>query len=390
MAVNRYRIRHRARLQKRSAVLILRLLKRPDRLLGLILIGNNVANILASAIATYIAIETFGATGVVISTSIVTILILVFAEVVPKTMAALYPDKISKFVAWPISILLRMFYPFVWLINGVSNAILILFRVKMTGQTNEPLSREELRSIVYETSGRLPHQYQNMLLGILDLNKVTIDEVMVPGHEVYGIDLELDWELVQEQLINSPYDWIPVCRGNLNEMVGMLHLRDLIYDILAGNKLNKEKVLKQVQEPYFVPESTSLNTQLLNFQKQRKKVALVVDEYGEIKGLITLADILEEIVGEFATTTLSTNKMIQLQPDGSYIAEGSINLRELNKVTGWKLPINGPRTLNGLIIEILETIPKAGISLRINNYPIEIIQIEENRVRFARIFPQTE
>lgn len=387
MAINRYRLRHKARLNKRYAVLILQLLKRPDRLLGMILIGNNFLNILASSLATLIAVHYWGEKGVIISTVILTFLILIFAEVAPKTLAAIYPESVSKIVALPIFYLLKIFYPFVWLINAMSNGVLKLLRVRLGGHVVEPLSREELRSVVYETAGRISHPYQTMLLGILDLNKVTVDEVMIPTHEIIGIDLDESWEDVQRQIASSQFDWIPVYRDSINQVLGVLHLRDITHLMVEHKTLNKEILVKHLHETYFVPEGTPLNIQLVNFQQKRKRLALVVDEYGEIKGLITLEDILEEIVGEFTTNVTGVSK-VNAQTDGSYLVDGVVTIREFNRVTKWDLPTRGPRTLNGLIVEYLEAIPQSGICVCINGYPIEILQVNENRVKIARVFPK--
>lgn len=387
MAINRYRLRHKARMQKRSAILILKLLKRPDRLLGMILIGNNLSNIIASALATVIAVHFWGDKGVVFSTIILTFVILIFAEVAPKTIAALYPEKVSRIVAWPVYIFLKIFYPLVWLVNGISNAVLKLLGFKLASKSTEPLSRDELRSVVYETAGRISHPYQDMLLGILDLNKVAVEDVMIPRHDIVGIDIEDPWDNIQKQIGTSQFDWIPVYRENINQVLGILHLRDVTHLITAHEKLDKETLVKHLQEAYFIPEGTPLNIQLLNFQQLRKRLALVVDEYGEIQGLLTLADIFEEIVGEFTTNVVGVNKA-QRQADGSYLVDGSLTVREFNRLSQWELPTGDARTLNGLIVDYLEAIPHAGTSVKINDYPIEILQVKENRVKTARIFPR--
>lgn len=387
MAINRYRLRHKARLNKRSAVLILKLLKRPDRLLGMVLIGNCVANIVASALATLIAEYYFGATGVIISTVLLTLIILVFAEVAPKTVAALYPDQVSKLVVFPVYLLLQLFYPLVWCINMFANGLLRLCHIKVGARQTETLSREELRSVVYDTAGKMSRQYQSMLLGILDLNKVLVDDVMIPSHEILGIDIDQSWEIIQKQIAASTHDWLPVYRDDINHVIGLLHLRDLMAVYMEGKALSKEALQHVLQEPYFIPEGTPLNIQLVNFQRQHKRVALVVDEYGEIHGLVSLEDILEEIVGEFTTNVPSANK-IAPQSDGSYLVDGATTLRELNRITQWEFPVRGPRTLNGLIIEYLEALPHAGTCVRIAGYPIEIMQVKENCVSVARIFPR--
>lgn len=388
MAINRYRLRHKARAKKSSAALILKLLKRPDRLLGMILIGNSLANILASALVTLIAVHFWGETGVFIATLILTFFILVFAEVAPKTVAALYPEKMARWVAWPVHILLKIFYPFVWLINTISNGVLRVFGFQVKARGTEPLNREELRSVVHETTGKISSQYQNMLLNILDLNQIEITEVMIPQHKIIGIDLDDPWEKIQQQIASSEVNWLPVYQGNINDIRGILYLRDFANLVIERCELTKEVLLKQLHEPYFVPEGTPLNIQLMNFQQKRMRFALVVDEYGEIQGLITLEDILEEIVGEF-TTNVATLSKIALQTDGSYLVEGSVTIRDFNRATHWKLPTHGSRTLNGLIVEHLETIPQSGVGLRIAEYRIEVLRAKDNVVELARVFPPT-
>ncbi len=387
MSVNRYRMRHKARMKKNSASLILRLLKRPDRLLGMILIGNNISNIVASAIATVLAANIWGAASVVISTAILTIIVLIFSEVAPKTFAVLHPERVSLAVVYPIYYLLKIFSPFVWMINMIANGILLIFNVKVGNRQLEPLSRDELRSVVYDTTGKMSRQYQNMLLGILDLNKVRVDDVMIPSHQILGIDIDLPWDTIKKQLITASHDWMPVYRENMNQLLGLFHLREMAGGLISGKALDKELVLKNLHEPYYVPEGTPLHTQLLHFQRMRKRLAFVVDEYGEIRGLVTLEDILEEIVGEFTTNVDSTNK-IDVQKDGSFLVDGAVTLRELNRVTKFRLPLRGPRTLNGLICEYLEALPHTGTCVRIAGYPIEIIQVKENLVEVAQIFPK--
>ncbi len=389
MTVNRYRLRHKARLHQGPAKLILKLLKRPDRLLGMILIGNCLANIVASVLATLLVHTYFGDPGVVVGTVVLTLVILIFAEVAPKTVAALYPERVSNFVAWPIYGMLIVFYPFVWFINVIANGVLRVFGIKVGHKHNETLSREELRSVVFDTAGRMSIEYQSMLLGILDLNQVTVDDVMIPEHEIFGIDINQPWEDTQKQLSRSPHDWVPIYRETINQVIGVLHLRELTHLLIKGHAINEEKLLHKLYQPYFVPAGTPLNIQLMNFQQERKRMALVVDEYGEIHGLITLEDILEEIVGEFTTNKISTNK-IELQPDGSYLVDGAVTLRELNRVTTWQFPMVGPRTLSGLIIEELEAMPVTGIALLVAGHPIEVLEVKENRITIAKISSRLE
>lgn len=390
MAINRYRLRHKAKMKRRYAMRILKLLKRPDRLLGVILIGNSFSNIMASALATLLAVHFWGEKGAILVSIGLTFIVLIFAEVAPKTLAAIFPEQISKIVAWPISLLLKVLYPLVWLINVASNAVLRLIGINVMDNTVEPLNREELRTVVYETSGRFSHEYQNMLLGILDLNKVTVDDVMIPKHEIIGLDIEWSWEKIQKKLGSSEYDWLPVYRENINQLLGVLHLRDLTKLSLAAAQVNKEALSSILHESYFVPEGTLLNIQLLNFQRLRKRIAFIVDEYGDVKGLVTVVDILEEIVGEFTTTVAPASTLLQVQPDGSYLIEGSITVREFNRLTSWQLPTQGARTLNGLIVEYLEMIPRSGVCVLIAGYPIEITNVKKNRIKMARVFPSLD
>jgi Mg2+/Co2+ transporter CorB len=387
MAVNRYRLRHKAKLKKSYAILILKLLKRPDRLLGMVLIGNNLANIFASSIATFLAMHYFSDRGVVLTTIILTLLILIFAEVAPKTLAALYPEQVSRWVVFPVKVLLSIFYPFVWFINSIANGLLHLLGVNTSDAAVESFSREELRSVVYDMAGRISRRHQSMLLGILDLNKMMVDDVMVPLHEISGIDIDEPWEIVEKKIAASQHDWLPVYQENINQVVGILHLRDLMPNLVAGNSLTIEVLKQKLQEPYFVPQGIQLNVQLMNFQQQRQRIALVVDEYGDVQGLVTLVGILEEIVGQFTTNIVGTSR-VEAQANGSYLVDGAITVRELNRITKWQLPTQGPRTVNGLIIEYLEALPNAGTCVRISGYPIEIIHVKENRVELAQIFPK--
>jgi len=328
-----------------------------------------------------------GNEGVVPFAILLTFIILIFAEVAPKTVAALYPEKVARLVAYPIFILLKLCYPLVWLINVISNSLLSILRIKVSTLKVEPLSREELRSVVYEGTGKVPYPYQRMLLGILDLNTVAVEDVMIPRHNMQGIDLDHSWDQIRQQLVHSKYDWLPAYRENINNIVGVLHVRDLLKNILK-NTLDKEQLVKTLQEPYFVPEGTLLNIQLNNFQTTNKRMAMIVDEYGEIQGLLTLKDILEEVLGEFTNSVNPASKMIQVQADGSFLVNGAVAVRELNRVTHYHLPIEGPKTLSGLIIEYLESIPHTRTCVLISDYPIEILEVEENRVKLARIFPK--
>lgn len=387
MAVNRYRLRHRARMKKRYALHLLKMLKRPDQVLGAILIGNTFANMLASSLATLIAYHFWGDKGALLSAIVLTFIVLIFAEIVPKTIAAIYPDKTARLVAYPIYFILKLFYPAVWLANSITSGFMYLLRIRVTSYSVEPLSREELRSIVHETAGKISRQYQNMLLSILDLNKLTVDDVMIPRHEMIGIDIEQPWEQIVEKINRLHQAWLPFYKNNVNQIVGVLYAHDVLRLLLSKSVVDKEVLMPFLQEPYFVPEGTTLYSQLSYFQRSHDKIAFVVDEYGEIQGLLTLNDILEEIVGDF-TSSIAGHKRINKEPDGSMLVEGALSVREFNRETGWELPLTGPRTINGLIVEYLQTLPRTGTCVLIANHPIEIMQVKDNRVKLARIFPQ--
>lgn len=387
MSLNRYRLRHLAKNKHKSALRVEKLLSRPDRLIGLILIGNNMVNILASAIATLIAIRLFGDYGVVVATVGLTIIVLIFSEVTPKTLAALYPEQ----VAFPASLLLKplmvILYPAVWTINALSNGLLRLFRINPHGKDDTAISSEELRTIVNEAGALIPRRHQDMLISILDLEKVTVDDIMVPRNEIYGIDITQDWRTISRRLMQSPHTKVLLYRDNIDDALGFIHARDALR-LLAREEFSKSNLMRALRELYYIPEATPLNVQLVKFQRNKERIGLIVDEYGDIQGLVTLDDILEEIVGDFTTTISPTlSDEIKPQEDGSYLIEGTASIRDINKELGWKLPNDGPRSLNGLILEYLEDIPEANIGLRVSGYPIEILEVENNMVKLVRILP---
>ncbi|PSJ42660.1 magnesium/cobalt efflux protein [Zobellella endophytica] len=387
MSLNRYRLRHLAQNRHKAATRVEKLLARPDRLIGLILIGNNLVNILASAIATLIAIRLFGDLGVAIATMALTVVVLIFAEVTPKTLAALYPER----VAFPASLILRplmvLLYPAVWTINAISNGLLTLFRINPHSREDTAISSEELRTIVNEAGALIPRRHQDMLVSILDLEKVTVDDIMVPRNEIYGIDVTQDWKTISRRLLQSPHTKVLLYRDNIDDALGFIHARDALR-LLAKEEFSKSTLMRAVREVYFIPEATPLNVQLLKFQRNKERIGLIVDEYGDIQGLVTLDDILEEIVGDFTTTISPTlSDEIKPQDDGSYLIEGSASIRDINKELGWKLPTDGPRSLNGLILEYMEEIPQTNIGLRLAGYPIEILEVENNMVKLARVLP---
>ena len=387
MSLNRYRLRHLAKDKNQAAIRVEKLLNKPDKLIGLILIGNNLVNILASAIATIIGQRLFGDAGIAIATGVLTLVILIFAEVTPKTLAVLYPEKIafpSSFILRPLQ---RLLSPIVWCINGISNGLLKIFGININHQNGDALSSDELRSVVNEAGTMIPEHHQQMLLSILELEKVTVDEIMVPRNEIAAIDINQDWDIILKQLKHRSHTMTLLYRNTIDDSIGFLHARDSLL-ILLKEEFTKTTLLRSVRELYFVPEGTPLNTQLIKFQQNKERIGLVVDEYGDIQGLVTLADILEEIVGDFTTTREPhSSEEIHKQQDDSYIIEGSLGIRDLNKEMGWTLPTDGPRTLNGLILEHLETIPTSMVSTRISGYPMEIIEIENNMVKLVKIIP---
>lgn len=386
MSLNRYRLRHLAHARHPGAIRAQRLLDRPDRLIGLILIGNNFVNILASAIATVMALQLWGESGIAIATGILTFIVLIFGEVAPKTLAVLHPERIAFPAAFVLEPMLKISYPLVWLVNTLANAVLKIFRISPKRGAMQQLSREELRTVVNEASALIPRRHQAMLLSILDLEKVTVEDIMIPRNEIIGLDLEEEEQAILNQLTHSQHTRLPVYRGNIDNVTGFLHARNALR-ILTGGRFSKELLLEITREPYYVPEGTPLNRQLLNFQHQKRRIAFVVNEYGDIQGLVTLEDILEEIVGEFTTDMANTIKDIHPQEDGTYLIDGSAYIREINRAMGWELPTDGPKTINGLIIEYLESIPETGTSVRLAGYPIDIVQTSGNAIKTIRIHP---
>ncbi len=388
MALNRYRLRHLSKEGHGGATRANRLLERPDRLLGVILIGNNLANFTAASLATVLALELLGESGVAIAPIICTIVFLVFAEVAPKTIAALYPEKIALPSSYLLQILLWITFPFVWLVNGIANAMLNVFGVRHDEAGEDPLSVDELRTVVHEGSQIAGH-HQDMMLGVLDLGKVTVDDIMVPRNEIIGIDIDDDIDEIVTQIRSVQHTRLPVFKEDVDRIIGVLHIRNAARFLIDG-ELSKAALLQETQEPYFVPESTPLQTQLIKFQAEKQRIAMVVDEYGDIQGIVTIEDILEEIVGEFTTDLAATSVDIHPQEDGTYLVDGGTHIRLINRSLDWDLPVDGPKTLNGLITEHLETIPEANICFTLESYRFEIVQIQDNMIRTVKLSVQPE
>jgi len=388
MSINRYRLRHQVKNNNKAAKRVDKLLQRPDRLIGLILIGNNLVNIGAASIATIIATRLYGpSAGPAVATFSLTLVVLIFAEVTPKTIAALHPEKVSFPSSLILLPLLKVCYPIVWLVNMITNGLLRLLGVNTERQNANKLSSEELRSIVSETDGMIPKSHQDMLTSILDLEKVTVEDIMIPRGEIGAIDINDEWKSIQKQLGHLQHTRILLYRDKIDDAVGFIHARDLMH-LHSKAQFDKSNLIRSVRELYFIHEATSLNVQLLKFQENKERIGLVVDEYGDIQGLVTLEDILEEIVGEFTTSVSPTaSDEIQLQDDGSYLVDGSMNIREMNKEMDWNFPIDGPKTLNGLLLEYFQDIPNQGVSIRLAGYPVEIITVENNKVQSVRIIP---
>jgi Mg2+/Co2+ transporter CorB len=383
MSLNRYQLRHKAREGHRGARLAERLLKRPDRLIGLILLGNNLVNFSAASLVAVIAFEVGGQPAVAVGTLLLTLAVLIFSEAAPKTLAALHPERLAFPAAIIYYPLLKITYPIVWLTNAASNGVLFLLGVRDNNNDLHALTREELRTVVHEAGARISSRYRDMLISILDLEKVTVDDVMVPHNEIIGIDLDSENAEIEAIINDSQHTRLPVYRDTIDQVVGILHLRKLAN--LAQQDLNKDNLQRLLSDPYFIPEGTPLSTQLVQFQRRRERIALVVDEYGDIQGIVTLEDILEEIVGEFTTDPADDEEDVVSEGADTFIVDATANIRELNRSQNWDLPTDGPKTFNGLIVELLETIPAPGTCLKINGYDVEVIETDDNRIRSVRV-----
>ena len=385
MTLNRYRLRHLVKLNHSGAIKAQKLLLRPDRLISLILLGNNFVNIFASSVATIIAIRLYGEDESVIAIAaiILTIVVLIFAEATPKTLAAVKPELVAFPSAWIYTPLLKIFYPIVWLVNLVTNLLLRIVGVNVSKNRRDLLNKEELKSIVAEAESLMPPRYQKMLLGILDLESATVEDIMTPRHEIFGIDLEAPIEEIVEQIKISPHTRLPVYKTSIDRIVGILHLRKVLV-LVNQETFDKPTLISLLSKPVFIPESTPIHKQMQLFKRDKIRIGLVVDEYGDVQGLVTMDDLLQEIVGELITEEV----MVKKQNDGSYLVDAGITVRELNRLTQWTLPTEGPKTLNGLIIEFMETIPDVGTSIMLHGYPLEIMKRDEHAVKLVKFLPK--
>lgn len=386
MALNRYRLKHLQQEGHKGALRAGKLLARPDRLIGLILIGNNLVNILGSAIATVVAIRLYGDAGIAIATILLTIVILIFAEITPKTIAAIHPEKVAFPASFILLPLMKLAMPLVWSINAITNGLLALLGFKTNTTSEDALTQEELRTIVNESGGLIPRRHRNMLVNILDLEQVSVNDIMVPRNEIYGVDLEDADDIILQRLKSSTHTLVPVYRGDINKIEGILHLRNL-GKCLDGDGLNRTALLRELQEPYFTPENTALHIQLRHFQQRKLRLGMIVDEYGDIMGLVALEDILEEIVGNFTSNLVEDQEEIATMADGGASCTGSIPIRDINRQFGWSLPTDGPKTISGLALEALEDFPVGQATVRIGAYQLDIEGIEGNAITQVRVTP---
>lgn len=390
MALNRYRLKHLVETGKRGAKLTQELLARTDRLLGVILLGNNLINAAAATLTAIITVHFFGENraALVIGTGLITFLILVFSEITPKVIGATYPERIAFPAAYVLAPLLRIAYPFVWFTNLFVRGLLKLFGLAERPQEQEQkLSLEELRTLVLEASHYIPQKHQSILLNLFELESITVDDVMTPRSQIEAIDIEAPIEDTRRQITTCYHTRIPVFREQLDEIIGVVHVRNVL-NLSKLDELAPSDFRAVMRAPYFIPAGTPLLTQLQQFQENQDRLGLVVDEYGELMGLVTIDDILEEIIGEFTTNSPLVSGTIKRQPDGSALVEGGLPLRELNRKLKLELPLTGPKTLNGLILEHLQDIPEPGTTVLVQGYPLEIIQTQERVVKAVRIYPR--
>ncbi|HEY5994426.1 MAG TPA: HlyC/CorC family transporter [Gallionellaceae bacterium] len=390
MALNRYRLNHLVRKGNKSAKLTAKLLAHTDRLLGSILFGNTLLNVASATLAEIIVLRMFGhdnSTALLLGTLTITFALLVFSEIMPKVIASSQPERVALFSSYPLAVLIRLFFPVVAIATTIVQYVLWLFRIQVqTDQSKQKMNLEELRMLVLESEQFLPHKHQGMLLNLVDIGRIAVNDVMVPRNQIEAIDLESEPEVVREQIATAHHTLLPVYQGSLDHIVGILHVRRAL-SLMQEDTFQVEELRKLLHDPYFIPSDTALLSQLQHFQERHFRLGLVVDEYGELLGLVTLENILEEIVGDFTTQSPSQTGKFLRQPDGSVLVEGSTPLRDLNRKLGMRLPLDGAKTLNGLILEQLQDMPEAGVSLKVADYPVEIVQTHGRVVKVAKIFP---
>jgi magnesium and cobalt exporter, CNNM family len=387
LSVNRYRIRHRAQAGQKSARLLERLLAKPDEWLGANLVILAPASVFASAIATILAQRSGYAYAVPITEVLLTIVVIVFCELAPKIYAASNPEGVALHAAGIYRVLVLVARPALWLTNALAYGLLRIFHVGRRAPSSPALTAEELRTVVTEAAPVIPARHRQMLLSILDLGRITVNDIMIPRQEIAGIDVAKSWDDILEQLQQTPHTRLPVYEGELDNLIGLLHMKRVARELVRGTFTRERLIeLARGRESYFIPEGTPLNAQLAQFQRNRRRFAFVVNEYGDIEGLVTLEDILEEIVGEFTTDPATiTHKDVHTEKPGVFIVNASATIRALNRALGWQLPTGGPKTLNGLLLEHLETIPDPGTMVRVGAYEFEVLQIADNAIRTVRV-----
>lgn len=392
MALNRYRLKHQVKSGHKGAKLAQKLLESPDRLLGVILLGNNFVNIFASSIATIIAMKLVGEAGIALAAGLLTMIVLVFAEVAPKTLAALFPEKIAYPAAYVLTPLLKLLSPIVWLVNFFANGLLKLFGVNIHNvEDAHALTHEELQTLIYEATSQLPEQYRSMLSSVLSLESVTVEDVMIPKQDMYAVDVDQPIERILKAIQKSPYTRVAIYRGSIDEdLIGILNLRRAL-PVLMRNEVKLKDIIKLVRPAYFVPETTSLNIQLGKFNEQKRRMALIVNEYGDLQGMLTMEDLLEEIVGKLSTDAKAKpmEDTVSLHDDGSMTIDASEFIRDLNKEYDLDLPTDGPKTLNGLIQEVLEELPSPGTCIKIQEYVLEVVETSSNAIEAVKLSTYT-
>ncbi len=390
MALNRYRLKALVRMGHRGAKLAAELLAQTDRLLGVILLGNNLINAAAAVLVSLITVRLFGDNEIAlgIGTLVVTFLILVFSEITPKVIGARYAEQIAPPVAYVLKPLLKALYPVVWFVNLFVQALLWMFRLRSDITAETKMTPEELRTLVLEAGNYIPKKHQSILLNLFDLESITVDDVMSPRSQIEAVDIDAPPEVLRQQIATAYHRRLPVWQGEPDNIIGTVLIRRLL-SVSQNNEIRAEHLREIMREPYFVPSGTPLFTQLQQFQEHQDRLCFVVDEYGELMGLLTLEDIVEELIGEFATHSPLQASRFHRQPDGSYLVEGGSLLRELNRKLGYRFPLDGPKTLNGLILEHLQDIPEPETSLKIGDHAMEIVQTQGRVVKAVRLVPPT-